>query len=286
MTVATGYAYLTGTSGMVGVLADSRLSWTDGRYAEIAIKAHDLGARHAVVSAGLGLVGPYAAELTRSIVDTTRTSEPPIGLWDVTRTFTYFARAIQRQLKPAFDEAGHEPVENEFVLVGFFSDGSPGVAYVALSARVERVQFWKPARDQFACFTIGASPAKQIVNAAYTDFGPGSRFDDWNEAVASAMLYAMRAESETFRSIGGGIALGLCTVKHAKFIWPAVEVEGSTTFADSVCRTIARRSARSAITCCVSKLSPTTPPSSIDESRMPSTEGDLSGRRRAHTNLR
>jgi hypothetical protein len=227
MTVATGYAYLTATSGMVGVLADSRLSWTDGRYAEIAVKAHDLGARTAVVSAGLGLVGPYAAELTRSIVDTTRTNVPPISLWDVTRTFCYFAKEIQQQLRPAYADLGTDPVQNEFVLVGFYADGSPGVAYVALSAEHERIQFWKPGRDQFACFTIGASPAKQIVQAAYADFGPNSRFDDWNEAVASAMLYAMRAESETFRSIGGSIALGLCTVKHSSFVWPAVEVEGA-----------------------------------------------------------
>lgn len=232
MTVATGYAYLSSGHGMVGVLSDSRLSWIDGRYAEIAVKAHDLGSRIAVVSAGLGIVGPYAAELTRSIIDTSaaRPNEPTISLWDATRTFAYFAREVQREIRAAHNGAANSPAENEFVMAGFFSDGSPGVAYIALSEHVERVQFWRPGPNQLACFTIGASPAKQIVNAAYADYQPGAGFSDWNEAVASAMLYAMRAEGETFRSIGGGLAMGICTMQHSRFVWPAVEVDGERFF--------------------------------------------------------
>jgi hypothetical protein len=230
VTVATGFAEVTEDGqGYVGVLTDSRISWADGRFAETAVKAHDLGARIAVISAGLAIVGPYAAELTRSIVETSaaRVGEPPISLWDATRTFAYFAREVQRELRASNQGDETERIANEFVLAGFYGDGSPGVAYVALSARVERVQFWRPAGRELACFTIGASPAKDIVRAAYEDFGPGSRFSDPMNAVASAMLYGMRSEGEPFQTVGGGIAVGICTTSHARFVWPAVEVEGS-----------------------------------------------------------
>lgn len=233
MTVATGFAVRTKDGqGYVGLLADSRLSWLDGRFAETAVKAHDLGARIAVVSAGLAIVGPYAAELTRSIVETSaaRSGESPTSLWDATRTFAYFAREVQRELRAANEDNEREPMSNEFVVAGFYADGSPGVAYIALSERVERVQFWRPGAEQLACFTIGASPAKEIVRAAYDDFGPRSRFTGELEAVASAMLYGMRSEGASFHSVGGGIAAGFCTTSHPRFVWPVTEVDGELYF--------------------------------------------------------
>jgi hypothetical protein len=232
MTVATGYAYLHEAGrGMVGVLSDSRLTWEDGRYAETAVKAHDLGSRVAVVSAGLGLVGPYAAEITRSVIDTSseRADQPPIGLWDAVRLFCHFVREIHRELRTA--HADHQPqrVSNEFAIVGFYGDGAPGIAHAKLSPSHEGVQFWRPQETELTSVTIGASPAKDIVAAAYADYRP-SRDPHWNEAVAGAMLYAMRAEGEPFRSVGGGLALGFCTMAHQRFVWPAVEVSGDRYF--------------------------------------------------------
>ena len=225
MTVASAFAIDHPDLCMVAVLADSRLSWNDGRYAELAVKAYDLGARVAVVCAGLGLVGPYAAEPTRSMLIASAGDPEPPGLWDATRTFAYFAREVQRELRSPSAGGEDQHVTNEFVLAGFLADGTPGLAWIHLSAEREVVEFWRPGPVNFGTFTIGASPAKEIVGAAYADFGPERPIQEATEAVASAMLYAMRAEGETFRSVGGGIAVGICTSTHESFVWPTVEID-------------------------------------------------------------
>jgi hypothetical protein len=234
MTIGTGYAYRgVGNFGMVGVMADSRLSWTDGRHAEIAIKAHDLGPRAAVVSAGTGIVGPYAAELTRSIVETStvRPDVGPLSLWNTARIFTYFSRKIQRELRE--QRAATEKIANDFALVGFFEDGAPGVAELVLRPDREVIQFWRPVENHLACVTVGSSIPARLVEAAYGEAGedvPGSRFKDWHNAIASAIWYSIRTEGEAFETVGGGITAGLCTLTHDRFVWPQVEIGGERFF--------------------------------------------------------
>jgi hypothetical protein len=232
MTIGTGYAYKGAASfGMVGVMADSRLSWPDGRRAEIAIKAHDLGPRAAVVSAGAAIVGPYAAELTRSIAETTaaRPDVGPLSLWNTARIFTYFSRRIQRELR----EQRTETIANDFALVGFYEDREPGVAELILRPDRELIQFWRPVEQHLACVTVGSSTPARLVEAAYGEAGedvPGSRFKDWHGAIASAIWYSIRTEGEPFEAVGGGVTAGLCTLTHDRFVWPQVEVGGERFF--------------------------------------------------------
>lgn len=210
---------------MVGVMADSRLSWSDGRHAEIAIKAHDLGPRAAVVSAGTAIVGPYAAELTRSIAETTA-ARPDVGalsLWNIARFFTYFARKIQRELS----EQRAETASNDFALVGFYEDREPGVVELILRPDRELIQFWRPTENHLACVAVGNSTPARLVEAAIGEAGddiPGSRFKDWHDAIASAIWYSIRHEGKPFEAVGGGITAGLCTLTHERFVWPQVEV--------------------------------------------------------------
>jgi hypothetical protein len=167
----------------------------------------------AVVSAGLGLVGPFAAELSRSVIDTTvGRGERRISLWDAARTFAHFARAIQREFREG-RESIDEVIANEFVLVGFYQTGAPGVAPLHLSRDSELAEFWRPVREHLAFVNVGDSTVKDIVSEAYMEAGTRMRgaFSDWHDNVASAFWYAINAGGETFDSVGGGISAGICT---------------------------------------------------------------------------
>lgn len=229
MTIATAYAYRgRHPFRMIGVMADSRLSWNDGRHAEIAVKAHDLGPRSAVVGAGRAIVGPYAAELTRSIVETSaaRDDVGHLSLWNIARIFAFFARKIIRELR---EQLADEALANDFALVGFYENGDSGVAQLTMHPDREIIQFWRPAENHLACATVGNSTPARLVEAAYADAGedvPGSRFKDWHHAIASAIWYSIRAEGKPFEAVGGGITAGICTHTHERFAWPQVEIGG------------------------------------------------------------
>jgi hypothetical protein len=227
VTVATAYAWTgAGSRALLGVMADSRLSWRDGDdgHAEIAVKTHDVGPRVAAVSAGGVIVGPQAAELARAVLNETDARKPgSAGLWPATRLFAYFAREAHREHMRSRDR---RMAPNEFALTGFYENGAPGVAQIEIAGDVERVRFWRPIRDHLACVTIGDSAAKRLVRGAYERCGnPGSRFADWNNAVASAIWYAIKSESETFRTVGRGLSVGLCSHEHKRFTWPLVVVD-------------------------------------------------------------
>jgi hypothetical protein len=225
VTVATAYAW-TGAGGgtLLGVMADSRLSWPIG-HAELAVKTHELGPRVAAVSAGGVIVGPQAAELTRSVINETDRRKPgSAGLWPATRLFAHFAREAHRE---SARSTGPRLPPNEFALAGLYQSGAPGVAHLEIGDGRERVRFWRPVRDHLACVTIGDATAKRLVRAAYEKCGdPGSRFADWHDAVASAFWYAIKAEGESFKTVGGGLAVGICGDRHAGFMWPLLDFDG------------------------------------------------------------
>lgn len=225
MTIASAFAIQHVDLTMVAVFTDTRLSWKDGRRADIAVKAFGLAPRIAVVSAGRALVAAYAAELTRSIFYQEPNPQTPISLWDATRLFVHFAKEIQGSLRAPEALDGADPrVENEFVLAGYYADGTPGLSWIHASDNREAVEFWRPGATNFGTFSIGSSPAKDIVRAAYADFGVGKPIEDPSVAVMNAMYYAMSAEGTTFESVGGGLAAGFCTKRHAAFVWPSIEI--------------------------------------------------------------
>jgi hypothetical protein len=224
MTIATAYAYVSKDHRhMVGVMADARLSWRDADPADIAVKTHELAPRIAAVSAGTALVGPAAAELTRSLVGTTLARDGrQVSLWGATRLFAHFARVVQRALR----EARSDHVENEFALAGFYERGSPGVAWIQLSAKEERVSFWRPRREELASVVIGESSVKDLIQAAYQPRAAQleSTGHGGHDSLASAFWYVISSEAENLQGIGGGLAAGHCLDKA--FVWPLVEIKG------------------------------------------------------------
>lgn len=227
MTIATAYAYIAKNHhSMVGVLADARLSWRDATPADIAVKTHELSPRIAAVSAGTALVGPAAAELTRSMIATTfARNGRQVSLWEATRLFAHFARVVQRPLR---ESRGLE-ITNEFAITGFYKRGAPGVALIELTPTVERVSFWRPRREELASVVIGESSAKDLIQAAYrprasqleSDGGGGH---DSLTSVASAFWYVISSEAAHLKGIGGGLSAGFCL--DQAFVWPLVEIAG------------------------------------------------------------
>jgi hypothetical protein len=229
VTIATMYAYFgNGDDGAIGAMADSRLSWRGGAYADMAIKTHELDRRTLAISAGLGIVGITAAELTRSILAQTHDHAGIFpGLWASARVFAHFARMVRRELHCAYrDRGGPEVADNEFAIGGFYEDGTPGIATIIMTTHEDSITFRKPhPGTELACTAIGDYSAKDIVYAAY--LAAARRQVDFHEQVASALWYLISSQSEAVRGIGGGLSIGICLQPlHFRVMWPMVEVSG------------------------------------------------------------
>ena len=209
-------------------MADSRLSWRGGSYADMAVKTHELDHRTIAASAGLGIVGITAAELTRSILGQTdaHSGQSP-GLWLSVRVFAHFASIIRDELRIAHEERGGPAVaDNEFAIAGFFEDGTPGVATLLMAKSGSAVSFRRPREDaELACVVIGESSVKDLVYFTYLE--AAKKNVDFHEPVASAFWYLISAGSESMRGIGGGLAIGICLQDpRFRMTWPLVEVDG------------------------------------------------------------
>jgi hypothetical protein len=202
MTIATAYAYRGEDLGAIGVMADSRLSWRDGAYADMAVKTHELDSRTIAATAGLGMVGITAAELTRSLIaQTDAHSGRPPGLWLSVRAFAHFAKLIREELRSANEQRGGPDVpDNEFAIAGFYEDGSPGVATLIMGKNRSSATFMRPHADaELACVVIGESSVKDLVYATYLE--AAKKHADFHEDVASTLWYLICAESASASKI-------------------------------------------------------------------------------------
>jgi hypothetical protein len=229
MTIATLYAHFANKQdGAIGVMAGSRLSWRSGAYADTAVKTHELDRRTLAISAGLGIVGITAAELTRSILAQTYEHAKIFpGLWASVRVFTHFARMVRKELFCAHeDRDGPEVADNEFAIGGFYEDETPGIATIIMTKHENSVSFRRPYPGaELACTVIGDYSAKDIVYAAYLE--AARREMDFHEYVASAFWYLISSQSESMRGIGGGLSIGICLQREGfRVMWPMVEVNG------------------------------------------------------------
>ena len=215
MTIAAAYASRGNDDrGAVGVIADSRLTYSDNKHIDSHPKTYELDERTVVVSAGLAPPTPSAAEVTRSLIAATRLRQPSRDwpLWAIARPYTYFFNQAYDDFMPIADGP------TEAVIAGFHSDGMPGLVHIEFDGPKRVVHFHRPSRGTLRPVVIGEPEHVGLVRQAFAD----AKTEEDHDLVASVFWHLITRDEAD--SIGGGITAGICTTDSQRFTWPLIVI--------------------------------------------------------------
>ena len=132
---------------------------------------------------------------------------------DTVRLFAYFLKQTASPKEPA----------SQVAVAGFLTDGTPCLALVTIAPGFNKAAFISCPKGSTKAVPVGAMEGKVLllrsIEAAKKEGRPrlGSP--------VAALLY-MAKHDGAFKTVGGGIAVGMCKGIGENFSWPIVEIDG------------------------------------------------------------
>lgn len=201
---------------VVMVASDARISaGTDSVLTDVGVKTYELGGACAAVAAGAARPPMMAAEVCRSAVEHHNRCNPErkVNLLDTVRMFAYFLKQTASR---------HEP-PSQVAVAGFLTDGTPCLALVTIAPGFNKAGFISCPKGSTKAVPVGASDGKTLllrsIEAAKQEGLPRLG------CPVAALLYMAKHEG-AFKTVGGGIAVGMCKGGGESFLWPIVEIDG------------------------------------------------------------
>lgn len=202
----------------VFVAADTRISSVGGvGQVDAGLKTYELGARCAMVAAGLALPPITAAELTRSLVTGHNRSHPvEVGFLTTVRIFSILLFRIAQPFRGLCQVA----------IAGFLRNGNPCLALVHVSPDFNRVAFRKVSVGNTLAIPVGDPHASRLLLTAM-DWAHREKRSSIGAAL-NTLIYIAKHEG-MWNSVGGALAVGSCSSGSESFEWPVIRV-GSDLF--------------------------------------------------------